>query len=264
VFFRELCQPERRPAERLVGLGRGAAAAPDRSHDVGSPPRGQPRAVHGEVSGAAAALRAGGGSHQSRQRPRERRLRARPPALQGGPGASAAAARQPGLCQSPGVRAAGAGGRGPAERGPGRTLARGAGAAAAVTGAAAGGAGAGTAARAPGEHDPRQGEHLLGAGPADRRSGGGACRRGGARGVVRRRLGASDGAAPRPGQASHRLPACQWLAAAQAGGVRALRVPRGPVPDRDVPAGLRRPGGAAAGAGGQGVRAAAAPGDAGG
>jgi hypothetical protein len=68
------------------------------------------------------------------------------------------------------------------------------------------------------------------------------------------------------GQEKHRIDyrhISSWLVR-KPGGVRALRVPRGPVPDGDVPAGLRRAGGRSAGAGGQGVRAAAAPGGPGG
>jgi hypothetical protein len=79
--------------------------------------------------------------------------------------------------------------------------------------------------------------------------------------VVCRGTGPADGAAAGPGEAPHRLSARQRLAGAQAGGLRALRLPGGPVSDGDVSAGLRRAGGAATRACRSGVRADLAPGD---
>ena len=68
LFFRELRQPERRPAERLVGPGRRASAPSHRSHDAGRPSRWPPRRVHGRLSGLAGALWPGGGGDQPGQR----------------------------------------------------------------------------------------------------------------------------------------------------------------------------------------------------
>jgi hypothetical protein len=264
VLLRELRQPERGAAERPLGAGRGARAAPHRPHDDGGASRRQPGAVHGQVPGPAAALRGRGRGDQRGLRPRERGLRAGPSALQGSPRASPAAARQPGLRQPRGVLAARAGAGRTAERGAGRGRGGGSGPLAAVAGAAAGGAGAGAGQGESGQHDPGEEEHVLGAGAADRGGRRGAGRGRDDRGVVRGRARAADGTAARPGEAPRRLSAPQRLAGAEAGGLRTLRVPRGPVPHGGVPAGLRRAGGPAARACGPGVCAALAPGDRGG
>lgn len=264
MLLRELRQPQRGATKRPGGTGRGAAAAPHRPHDAGRSPRGQRGAVHGQVPGAVGPLRAGTRGDQPGQRARERGLRAGPPPLQGGGRPSAVAARQSRLYQPPGLPAVPARGDDAPQRGPARTAGRGTGAVAAVAGGAVGSGGAATGEGRPGQHHPRQAQHLFGAGAADRRGGGGAGRGRAGRGLVRGGAGADDGTAARPGEASHRLSPHQQLAGAQAGGLRPLRVPRGPVSDGDLPPGLRRAPRPAAGAGGQGVRAAVAPGDPGG
>jgi hypothetical protein len=104
-----------------------------------------------------------------------------------------------------------------------------------------------------GEHDPRRGEHLLGGQPPDRRVGRGAAVRRAGRGVVRPAAGGGAAAAARAGQAPGGVPARHRLAGAQAGGVRGLPLPAGPVPLQPLPHGLRRAARAAAGAGHQGV-----------
>jgi hypothetical protein len=110
------------------------------------------------------------------------------------------------------------------------------------------------------QHGPRRGQHLLGGQPADRRAGRGEGLRRAGRGVVRPAVGGGVAAAAGPGQAPGRVPARDRLAGPQAGGVRRLPLPGGPVPVQRVPPGLRRPVPAAAGEGGEGVPGHPAPG----
>jgi hypothetical protein len=254
VLLGELCEPERGPTAGVAGQRRGAGAAPHRPADDGGAPRRQRRGVHGAVRGAAAALRGGRRGDERGVGARERRLRAGPPAAEGGPGAGAAAAGQPRLREPAGLRGIPARGGGTAQR---RAVGAVAAGAAAPAGAAAAGPGDGRAAAGaggPGQHDPGQGERLLGAVAADRRVGGGVgeCRAG--RGALRRRGGAADGPAAGPGPAPHRLPARGRVAGPEAGRVRAVLLSRGAVPGRRLSAGLRGVAGRQAGAVGHGVR----------
>jgi len=238
VFLRELRQPERRIAERALGTGRRAAASPHRPHDPGRSPRWQPRAVHVPVSGLDASLWCDARSHECVQRARERRLRAEPSALQGDLGAGAAFAWQPGLRQPGGVRAVFTCSGGPAQREPGGEVRAGAGASGSVAGASAGDVGTSAGARGPGQHDSGEEEHLLGAGALAGGVGRGAYRCRGGRGMVRGFAGTDDGTLAWPVEAPHRLSSRDRLAGAQARGIRTLCLPRGPVPDANVPAGL--------------------------
>src|SRR5262249_56013723 len=115
--------------------------------------------------------------------------------FQGGPGAGAAPAWQPRLCQPRGLLAIGASVASPAQPQPAGEVCRGTGAAASFTGASLRDQGTAARAREPRGHDPGEEEHLLGAGAFAWGVGGGAHRRGGDRGVVRRRAGANDGTA---------------------------------------------------------------------
>jgi hypothetical protein len=264
VLRGELRHPQRGLAERPVESGRRAAPAPHRPHDTSGARRRPGRGLHGELPGLADPLRAGGRGDQPGQRPRERRLRAKPPPREGGGGAGAAAPRQPRLRQPGRLRGVRAGAGAAAERAAaGGVRGRGR-AAAAAAGAAAGDGGAVAGAGAARQHDPGAAQHLLGAGAADRRVRRGAGRRRGDRGVVRRGAGAADAAAARAEQARDRLPAHYPLAGAQAGRVRPLRLPGRPVPDHDLPARLRRLAGTGPRAGRPRLRAAAVPGGPGG
>ena len=132
--------------------------------------------------------------------------------------------------------------------------------AAAVAGASAGGVQAAEGAGGHGQHHARGGERLLGAQPADRRVGRGPAVRRAGRGLVRPEAGGGTAPSARTGQAPHRLPPRHRLAGPQAGGLRRLPLPGGPVPFQPLPHGLRPARGAAAGAGGEGVPAHPAPG----
>ncbi len=104
LLLRELREPQRGLAERLVGTGRRAATAPHRSADGGHA-AGRRRAgvVHAALPGVAAALRLAGPGDPGGQGQRERRRRAEPPPVQAGVGPGADAAWQPRLRQ-PGRR----------------------------------------------------------------------------------------------------------------------------------------------------------------
>jgi len=238
VFFGEFREPGRGVAERLVGSGRGAVAASHGPHDAGGPPGWECRSVHAKLPGVAGSLWSGTGSNQCGLRPRERGLRAKSSALQGGGGASAVVAGQPGFCQPGGVLAFRGGGGTEPQPGAAGAFFGGSRVPASITGTAAGDAGAAAGEGEPGEYDPGAAQHLFGAGAAARGAGGGADRFGDDRGLVCRCSGAAHAAPARPGQAPHRLPARHRLAGAQARGVRALRVPGGPVSDADLPAGV--------------------------
>jgi hypothetical protein len=203
VLLGELREPERGAAARLAGVRRGAPAAPHRPADDGGAPRRQRRGVHGALRGALAPLRRDRRGDQRGLGARERRLRAEPPAAQGGPGAGALAAGQPGLREPTGLRGVPGRGGGAAQRGAVGALAAGAAPAAAATGAGSGDGRAVTGAGGPGQHDPGQGQRLLGAVAADRRVGGGVGDGRAGRGPLRRRVGAADGPAARPGQAPY-------------------------------------------------------------
>jgi hypothetical protein len=103
----------------------------------------------------------------------------------------------------------------------------------------------------PGEHHQGATQHLLGPIAAQGRMGGNA--RGGRddRRVVRGAAPVNGAAFAWPGKASHRLPACDRLAGAQARGVRTLPLPGGPVSDEPLSPGLRRAGANAVGARGE-------------
>ena len=76
--------------------------------------------------------------------------------------------------------------------------------------------------------------------PPDAGGGAGPDLRRAPRGLLRRRAAAHGGAAAGAQRASHQLPARHLVAGAEAGRVRALPVPRGPVSHAGVPAGVRR------------------------
>jgi hypothetical protein len=264
VLFGEFRQPQRWAAGRFRGTGRCARASSHRPHDPGGSPRREPRAVHVGVSGPDASLRRDARGHERLQRSRERRLRAEPSAFQGGPGAGVAVTWQSGLRQPGGVRTVRACVGGPAERVPRGEVCRGASTAGPAAGASAGDVGASAGPGEPGGDDPGEEEHLLGAGAFAGGVGRGPQRCRGDRGVVRGGAGADDGTAAWPVETPDRLSPRDRLAGAETRGVRALCVPRGPVPECDVSAGLRRAGGAAAWACGPGVRAGFVPGGPGG
>ncbi len=260
MLFGKLREPERGAAECVVGGGRFAGASPHGPDDAGGEPRGERGAVYGEIPRVARPLWYFSRGDESGVRSRERRLRARTSAFQGGRGASVAAAWQPGFRESGGILAIRAGLGGATKRVSAGEVCRGANAAASVAGAAAGDPGAAVGACGPGEHHPGKEEHVLGACATEGRARGSTHRRRRDRGVVRRRARADDGAVAWPGQAPNRLSARDRLVGAETGGVCAVRVPRGSVPERDVSASLRRAGGATACACGPGVRSAAVPG----
>jgi hypothetical protein len=105
--------------------------------------------------------------------------------------------------------------------------------------------------------DPRQGEHVLGVEPTDRRAGRGAPARRARGGVVRAEGGGTGAAVARSRSAPDQLPARDRLAGPQAGCVRGVPVPGRPVPDDHVPDRVRRAAVARAGASGPRVPAPA-------
>jgi hypothetical protein len=113
-----------------------------------------------------------------------------------------------------------------------------------------------------GQHDHGGAEHLLGAGPADRRVGGGAGVRGSDRGVVRPTKGGTAAAFAGPAQASDRLSARDRLAGSQAGGVCRVSLSGGVVSDKPISHGLRRIGGDGVGTSGPRIPGNSAPGGA--
>jgi hypothetical protein len=100
----ELREPGRRLAERVVGVGRRAAPAPDRPADGGDPAgdRGF-GGFHATLPGVAAALRFEGPGDPGGSCPRERGRGAEPPAIQAGLGPGPDAAGRPGLSRPGGV-----------------------------------------------------------------------------------------------------------------------------------------------------------------
>ena len=229
----------RRPAERALGTGRRAAAAPHRQFDRGrEQPVGDPR-VPDPVPRPAGALRRVGPADQRAAGARERRRGVVARALQdrGRPGA--VAPRQPGVCRPRRVRRVPAAGRDDAERGSRGPLRRGSRGAAAPARLAAVVVPEGAVPRRHRQPDPHSPQRLLGAQPADRRGGRSVAvrrpRRGLVRGPVRRHAAATGGSRPARGE----LPARHRLPGPQAGRVRELRLPRRPVPDDALPPGLR-------------------------
>jgi hypothetical protein len=111
-----------------------------------------------------------------------------------------------------------------------------------------------------GQHGPRGGQRLLGGQSPDRRVGRGAAVRRAGRGLVRAAVRRRAAAAARAGAAPGGVSPRHRLAGAQAGRVRRLPLPRGPVPQQCVPPGLRCLVPAAAGAVGEGVPAHPLPG----
>jgi hypothetical protein len=118
----------------------------------------------------------------------------------------------------------------PAQRRATTAAGRGSDAAAATAGAAAGGVPTAARQGGHGQHDPGGGQRLLGRQPADRGVGRGAAVRRARGGVVRAAACGADAAAARAGAAPGRVPSRDRLAGAQAGGVRRLLLPGGPVP----------------------------------
>ncbi len=259
VLRRVVRDAGRRVAERAVGVGRGAGRSPHRPSDGRDPAGDDGRGVHPAVSGVALALRPGGAGDPGRSRQRERGHRAAAPAVQAGPRPAVDAPRQPGLHLPRGVPGVPPGSVRPVERQPPGEEDPGDGAVACAAGESVrvGGPRRGEGGR--GEHDPRPREHVLGVEPADRRAGGGATVRRARGGVVRAEAGGADAAVAWPRPAPGRVPARDRLAGPQAGCVRGVPVPGGPVPDDDVPHRLRRVAFAGAAPGRQGVPAAALP-----
>jgi hypothetical protein len=232
VLLREFCQLERRRAERAVGAGRGAVAAPHGPDDLGRASGRQSGSVHAELPGAHGALWGDGGSDEPGEWPRERRLRARPSAFQGVSRAGVVVAWQPGFCQSRGLREFFAHGPGTAQRRASSTVGGGVAAVGGLAGTSSGEPGAVVGQGQPGEHDPGAAQHLLGAVAFERGMAGSARGRRDDRGVVRGAVASDCAAAAWPGQAPHRLPPCDRLAGAQTRGVGALLLPGGSVSDK--------------------------------
>ncbi len=262
VLLGEPGEPERGAAECAVGGGRCRRVPPHRPADGGGAAGGGGAGVPAPLPRAVGALWAQGPSDPGRQGQRERRRRAEPPPVQARPRPGANAARQPGLRQPRrllGVRAATVRS---AQRWAAAALRRGGGLAAALAGAAAGSVPAAAGQGRHGQHDPGGGQRLLGGQPADRRVGRGAALCGAGGGVVRATACGGAAAPARSGAAPGGVPARDRLAGAQAGGLRRLLLPRRSVSQQPVPAGLRRPACAAAGAGSEGVPAHPVPGGA--
>ena len=92
LLLRELREPQRRAAERLVGTGRSSSTAPHRSLDRGGQHRSRARDVHSEIPGPDGALRPRSPGDPAATGQRERRRRAEPLPVQAGrrPGPDAA------------------------------------------------------------------------------------------------------------------------------------------------------------------------------
>ena len=120
-----------------------------------------------------------------------------------------------------------------------------------IAGATAGDVGAAAREGRPGEHDQRPAQRLLGAVAAYGRMGGSTPGTRDGRGVVRAGTAGDGAKAARPGQTSHRLPACDRLAGAQTWSVRPLLLPGRTVSHEPVSPGLRRVDADAVGARGQ-------------
>jgi hypothetical protein len=259
----ELREPGRGPAERSVGTGRRAATAPHRPADGGDPAgHGGLGVVHRTLPGVAAALRPRGPGDPGGPCPRERGRGAEPPPVQAGVGPGPLAAWRPGFCEPGGVRGVPASSVRATQRRPAGTVSRGAAAVASAAATPSRIVPAAPGAGGHGQHDPRPGQHLLGGEPPDRGAGGGEAVRGAGGGVVRPAAGGVATASAWPRQAPHRVPPRDRLAGAQAGGVRRLSLPAGPVPVEPLPAGLRPVAPASSGAGGEGVPGDPAPGGA--
>jgi hypothetical protein len=113
-----------------------------------------------------------------------------------------------------------------------------------------------------GEHDHDRAEHLLGAGPPDRRDGGSAGLRRYHRGMVRPTKGGSAAASARPQQTPHQLSACHRMVGAQAGGVCRVSLSGRDVSHEPISHGLRLFGGDGFGTIGSGIPRNFAPGGA--
>lgn len=259
VLRRVVRDARRRVAERARGTGRGARRPPHRPAHGRHPAGHDGRGVHPAVSGVAEALRPGRAGDSSRARERERGHRAAAPAVQAGPRPAVDAPQQPGLPEPRVVPGLPPGSVRPVEREPWGEEDPGDGTPACAAGGSVrvGRPRRGEGGR--GQHDPRPGEHVLGVEPADRRAGRGATARRARGGVVRAEDGGTDASPARSRPAPDRVPARDRLAGPQAGCVRGVPLPRGLVPDDDVPHRLRRAALAGAAAGGPGVPAAAAP-----
>lgn len=256
--FREF---QRGVPERGVGGRRRAVDAPQRPHEPGGASLGH-RGVHASLQGLDVALRRGAASDQCGERPRERRRRAESQPVQEGGEAGVVVARQFRFSQSGRLRSFPARDVCEAEQAAHAAVSRRGPATEGVAGSAAGVVAAAVRAGAVGMHDQRGAEHLLGAGPVDRRAGRGS-RDGRHRGGVvplaaRRRVAAVAG----PIQAPHQLSARDRVAGAEAGGVRALSLPVGDVPDEPVSPGLRSLGGHGVGPRRPGIPGHSAPGGA--
>jgi hypothetical protein len=100
----ELREPERWHAECVLGIGRRSRGPSHGSNDAGGACEWTAGGVHGSLSRIAGALRGAWRSDEPGERPRERGLRAEPPAFQGSGGPGVDAAGQPRLRESGGVR----------------------------------------------------------------------------------------------------------------------------------------------------------------
>jgi hypothetical protein len=255
LLLRELREPQRGAPERPLGTRRRPPDAPHRPPDRRRPARGRGRGLQATLPGPAGPLRPSGPGHRSRQGQRERRRRAEAPPPQARPGPGPVAARQPRLRRPRRLRRLPQGVVRPARLRPAGPPGPGAGRVAASAGQPAGGV---QAAAGPGggrQHRPGGRQRLLGAQPADRRVAGGPAVRRAGRTLLRPEARRGGAPAARAGQAPHRLPACDRLAGAQAGGLCRLPLPGRPVPLQPLPHRLRPAVATAAGPGGQGVPA---------
>ena len=261
LFHGELRELQRRLPERGLGPGRCAGSASQRPHEPGRASL-RHRGVHPPVRRLDGSLRGEAAGDQCRQGARERRRRAEPPPVQAGAEAGPAPAGQPRLPEPGRVRGISAARVRATEQAAGAAVRRRPSGLEAVAGAPARVVPGREGARAVGQHDHRGTEHLLGAGPPDRREGGraGVCRHD--RGVVRPTEGGRAAASARPGQAPRRLPARDRVAGAQAGCVRRVSLPGRVVSDEPLSPGLRPTGGDGVGTSGPGLPGASAPGSA--
>ena len=261
VLLGELREPQRGVAERPVGTRRRADLASHGSADGGGPAGGgRAGGFQATLPGVAESLRLARAGDPGGQGQRERRRGAEAPPFQDRRGPGPDATRQPGLLQPRRLLRLPEGAVRPAKRRPSGPTGRGTALAAAVAGTSAGGVQTAEGAGGRGQHRAGGGERLLGGQPADRRVGRGPAVRRAGRNLVRPE--AAGATAPSAGawQAPDRVPPRHRLAGPQAGCLRQLPLPGGPVPQQPLPHGLRPAPGAATGAGCQGVPADPAPG----
>lgn len=242
LFHRELREFQRRLPERGLGPGRRARPPPERPHEPGRASL-RHRGVHAPLCRVDGPLRGEATGDQRRQGSRERRRRAEPPPVQAGGEAGPAVARQPRFFQPGSVHGIPASSVRAKEPVADAAVHRRPSSLEAVAGATAGSVPPPDGPGAVGQRHQRGPEHLLGAGPADRREGGGTgvCRHD--RGVVRPTEGGRVAAPARPGRAPHRLSARDRVVGPQAGRVRRVSLPGRAVPDEPLSPGLRPTGG---------------------